>query len=103
VAIIRSISALGTNLGIRTTAEGVETAEQLACVRRLQRGSGLSVQSGKGGSRIVIADRSDRRQKPKGRLSFCRKVASIFLSMISGQTPCVLSRAKTYPLFRIML
>jgi EAL domain-containing protein (putative c-di-GMP-specific phosphodiesterase class I) len=34
VAIIRSISALGASLGIRTTAEGVETLEQLACVRR---------------------------------------------------------------------
>jgi len=33
VAIIGAISALGKRLGIRTTAEGVETAEQLECVR----------------------------------------------------------------------
>lgn len=34
MAIVRAISALGRSLGIRTTAEGVETAEQLACVRQ---------------------------------------------------------------------
>jgi diguanylate cyclase (GGDEF)-like protein/PAS domain S-box-containing protein len=33
IAIIGAISALGKRLGIRTTAEGVETAEQLECVR----------------------------------------------------------------------
>jgi predicted signal transduction protein with EAL and GGDEF domain len=33
VAIIGAISALGKRLGIRTTAEGVETVEQLECVR----------------------------------------------------------------------
>jgi diguanylate cyclase (GGDEF)-like protein len=32
--IVRAISGLGANLGILTTAEGVETAEQLAQVRR---------------------------------------------------------------------
>ncbi len=34
LAIVRAISALGKSLGIRTTAEGVETAAQLACVRQ---------------------------------------------------------------------
>jgi diguanylate cyclase (GGDEF)-like protein/PAS domain S-box-containing protein len=34
VAIIGAISALGERLGIRTTAEGVETAAQLDCVRK---------------------------------------------------------------------
>jgi diguanylate cyclase (GGDEF)-like protein/PAS domain S-box-containing protein len=34
VAIIGAISALGKRLGIRTTAEGVETAAQLECVKK---------------------------------------------------------------------
>jgi diguanylate cyclase (GGDEF)-like protein/PAS domain S-box-containing protein len=34
LAIIRAITTLGRSLGIRTTAEGVETPEQLACVRQ---------------------------------------------------------------------
>ncbi len=33
-AIVRTVAALGSNLGIATTAEGVETAEQLELVRR---------------------------------------------------------------------
>jgi diguanylate cyclase (GGDEF)-like protein len=33
-AIVRTVAALGSNLGIATTAEGVETAEQLDLVRR---------------------------------------------------------------------
>ena len=33
-AIVRAIAGLGASLGIATTAEGVETAEQLACLRR---------------------------------------------------------------------
>jgi EAL domain-containing protein (putative c-di-GMP-specific phosphodiesterase class I) len=33
VAIIGAISALGKRLGIRTTAEGVETAAQLECIK----------------------------------------------------------------------
>ncbi len=32
-AIIRAMTALGSSLGIRTTAEGVETEEQLAWLR----------------------------------------------------------------------
>ncbi len=34
LAIIRAIVTLGKSLGIKTTAEGVETREQLACVRQ---------------------------------------------------------------------
>jgi diguanylate cyclase (GGDEF)-like protein/PAS domain S-box-containing protein len=34
LAIIRAITTLGRSLGIKTTAEGVETPEQLACVRQ---------------------------------------------------------------------
>jgi EAL domain-containing protein (putative c-di-GMP-specific phosphodiesterase class I) len=34
-AIIRAIAELGASLGIQTTAEGIETAEQLELVRRL--------------------------------------------------------------------
>jgi len=33
-AIIRTIAELGSSLGIQTTAEGIETAEQLQIVRR---------------------------------------------------------------------
>ncbi|HEY1540923.1 MAG TPA: EAL domain-containing protein, partial [Xanthobacteraceae bacterium] len=33
-AIIRTIAELGSTLGIATTAEGIETADQLALVRR---------------------------------------------------------------------
>jgi diguanylate cyclase (GGDEF)-like protein/PAS domain S-box-containing protein len=33
-AIVRTIASLGTNLGMTTTAEGIETAEQLELVRR---------------------------------------------------------------------
>ena len=33
-AIVRAIVGLGASLGISTTAEGVETAEQMACLRR---------------------------------------------------------------------
>jgi EAL domain-containing protein (putative c-di-GMP-specific phosphodiesterase class I) len=33
-AIIRTIAELGATLGIQTTAEGIETAEQLQIVRR---------------------------------------------------------------------
>ena len=33
VAIIRAVAGLGTSLGIATTAEGIETIEQLECVR----------------------------------------------------------------------
>jgi EAL domain-containing protein (putative c-di-GMP-specific phosphodiesterase class I) len=32
-AIVRAVASLGTSLGIATTAEGVETAEQLAMLR----------------------------------------------------------------------
>ena len=32
--IVRTIASLGANLGVETTAEGVETAEQLELVRR---------------------------------------------------------------------
>ena len=32
--IIRAIAGLGASLGIETTAEGIETAEQLEIVRR---------------------------------------------------------------------
>ena len=48
VAIVRAISGLGRSLNITTTAEGVETMDQLdlAARRRLQRGAGLSVQRG---------------------------------------------------------
>ena len=34
LAIIRAISTLGRSLGIRTTAEGVETLEQFASVKQ---------------------------------------------------------------------
>jgi len=33
-AIVRAVTSLGRSLGMRTTAEGVETAEQLAWVRK---------------------------------------------------------------------
>ena len=33
VAIIRAVAGLGSSLGIATTAEGIETIEQLECVR----------------------------------------------------------------------
>jgi EAL domain-containing protein (putative c-di-GMP-specific phosphodiesterase class I) len=33
-AIVRTIASLGANLGVETTAEGVETAEQLELVRQ---------------------------------------------------------------------
>jgi EAL domain-containing protein (putative c-di-GMP-specific phosphodiesterase class I) len=32
-AIVRAVTGLGTSLGIKTTAEGVETASQLAALR----------------------------------------------------------------------
>ena len=34
-AIVRAVATLGANLGMETTAEGVETSEQLASLRRL--------------------------------------------------------------------
>jgi EAL domain-containing protein (putative c-di-GMP-specific phosphodiesterase class I) len=34
MAIVRSITSLGVNLGLRMTAEGVESAEHLAKVRK---------------------------------------------------------------------
>jgi diguanylate cyclase (GGDEF)-like protein/PAS domain S-box-containing protein len=34
VAIVRAIAAMGTSLGMATTAEGVETLEQLDCLRK---------------------------------------------------------------------
>ena len=33
MAIIRAVAGLGSSLGIATTAEGIETVEQLECVR----------------------------------------------------------------------
>jgi EAL domain-containing protein (putative c-di-GMP-specific phosphodiesterase class I) len=33
-AIVRTIASLGSNLGMETTAEGIETAEQLELVRQ---------------------------------------------------------------------
>ena len=53
-AIVRAITGLGQNLGMRTTAEGVETAEQLA---RLQ-AEGCSEMQGYYFSRPVPAMRS---------------------------------------------
>ena len=34
LAIVRAVTGLGAALGMRTTAEGVETPEQLECLRR---------------------------------------------------------------------
>jgi EAL domain-containing protein (putative c-di-GMP-specific phosphodiesterase class I) len=34
-AIVRAVATLGANLGMETTAEGVETSEQLASLRKL--------------------------------------------------------------------
>jgi len=47
VAIIRAVAGLGQSLGIATTAEGIETPEQLerGARRGMHRGAGLSVQS----------------------------------------------------------
>ena len=35
MAIVRAVTGLGKSLGIVTTAEGVETEEELAVIRRL--------------------------------------------------------------------
>ena len=52
VAIVRAMTQMGLSLGMSTTAEGVETAEQLDIVRAegLHRGAGLSVQRTQAGA-----------------------------------------------------
>ena len=46
LAIVRAVTGLGAALGMTTTAEGVESSEQLDCLQegRLHRSSGISVQ-----------------------------------------------------------
>ncbi len=53
VAIIRAVTRLGRSLGMITTAEGVETEEQLEILRveGLHAGAGLSVQPAAAGAR----------------------------------------------------
>ena len=55
-AIIRTIAELGSTLGIETTAEGIETAEQLALVRRAGCTEGQGYLIGRPCSRAKVLD-----------------------------------------------
>ena len=70
-AIVTAISSLARSLGIATTAEGVETAEQLDFLRAagLHPGAGLPVQPGAAERRPRRAARPHQRRRSRGGVS----------------------------------